>query len=168
MAGVNIHILRTTSNEKFAGRERNARFDLGFVMDALLQTLGPERDGERDDEIAGGDEEISFEGRSGESGDVRTGLGEFVEGDDGEEGGVFDGLTNPVARPGRMADGLGEDDVAVGLWGGEADGAGAFQLGAGDTFDAAADDFAHVGAAKRAMMSGSRIYRLVTAACPRM
>jgi hypothetical protein len=45
-----------------------------------------------------------------------------------------------------LADGLGEDDVAIGLDGGEADGAGAIELRFADAFDAGADDFRDVSA----------------------
>ena len=58
---MNIH--RINIHEKFAGRERNAvrsRFRNGRAS----PNAGPERDGERDDEIAGGDEERCLKGEA--------------------------------------------------------------------------------------------------------
>jgi hypothetical protein len=129
---------------------------LGIEAGPFFEGLSPERDGKGEEEIAEGDGEIAFEVAEGEGADRSCGEGKLFDAEDGEERGVFDDGGKLASERGEdLAKSLGENDMAIGLGTGEADGLGGFELGFADAFDACADDFAEIGAAEEGENQGA-------------
>ena len=129
---------------------------LGIEARPFFEGLSPERDGKGEEEIAEGDGEIAFEVAEGEGANRACGEGKLFDAEDGEERGVFDDGREFASERGEdLAKGLGENDIAVSLGAGEADGLGGFELGFADAFDTCADDFAEIGAAEEGENQGT-------------
>src|SRR5580658_9826204 len=87
-----------------------------FILEMALEPARPERDGNGQDEIPGGEREIALERAVGVRIDLLRVVGEFLDRHDGEKRRILDhGGELPGQRRQDLAGGLRDDDVAVGL-----------------------------------------------------
>src|SRR5437879_8616785 len=93
--------------------------------------------------------QVSFEGAVSRRVYVASRLSEFIDRNNRQQRRVLNqGNELPDHRRQGKAQGLGEDDIPIGLRASETDGFGRFDLRFAYTLDAGADDFAHVSPAE--------------------
>ena len=89
---------------------------LSLKVEPLFQAAQPERERQREHQVAGRQRQVTLQRAVGDGVDVPGSLGELVDGDDREERRVFDERDELADQRWQgQAQGLRENDVTVGL-----------------------------------------------------